>query len=292
MPITQHSPGASPGTSPPKSMKHMTCYFWHRGSCKYTEGTCLYAHKEFVPERVAGPPLQKEVGMPAVAGKNALREKSVYTDWNQVHATAAGLSVYSRSQPSTSPIPSQQFANLHFRHQSEQEVQGQPTGVPGSGFVELDKLGDTSSRNQKSMSNPPPRNVINVDNSSPTAEPNVNTPLDEETAGNQAIRSAIPDLCQIIAILMKDQGVLMKKQAQAQEEVLRQILTLPKGEQHRFERPLATSTNITAKTAAGSSKVTGMIDDVRKKLVDVGLGGLLGPMNREFCTSATEALEE
>lgn len=61
-PTHQYSPAGSPSTSPPKSMKHMTCYFWHRGSCKYTEEGCLYAHKEFVPVRVAGPPLQKEVG--------------------------------------------------------------------------------------------------------------------------------------------------------------------------------------------------------------------------------------
>lgn len=49
--------------SPPKLMKHMTCYFWHHNqSCIFSEEECLYAHKEFVPERVAGPPMRKEAG--------------------------------------------------------------------------------------------------------------------------------------------------------------------------------------------------------------------------------------
>ncbi|KAI4172344.1 MAG: hypothetical protein LQ343_003603 [Gyalolechia ehrenbergii] len=142
------------------------------------------------------------------------------------------------------------------------------------------------------MPSSPPQKVIKLDTSSPNAESDVNAPLDEETSENQAIKSAVPDLCQIIAILMKDRGALMKKQAQAHEDVLKQILTLSKEDQKRFERPLATSSSITAKTAVASNQVTGMIDEVRKKLVGANLGSLLIPMDREFCTPATEASGE
>ncbi|KAL9023365.1 MAG: hypothetical protein Q9196_007247 [Gyalolechia fulgens] len=280
-------------------MKHMTCYFWHRGSCKHTEEACLYAHREFVPERVAGPPLQKEVGMPAVAGRNALREKSVYTDWTQVHANAAGLSVSARSQPTTSPILSQQIHDLELKHQSGQggqrEQGEQIRAVPGQDYIQLDKSEVSPPTNtvpDANMPSSPTQKVTKLETGSPNAGSDIHTPLDEETSENQAIKSAIPDLCQIIAILMKDQGRLMKGQAQAHEDLLKQVLTLPGEDQKRFQRPLVKSGNILAETAAASIQVTEMVDGIRKKLVDANLGSLLIPMDREYCTLATETSEE
>lgn len=144
IPDVQYSPAGSPSSSPPKLMRHMTCYFWHRGSCKHSDDACLYAHQEFVPPRIAGPPLVKEPGskchidafddveyaynfgsVPAVAGRNAMREPSVYTDWSKVHATAAGLAVESRSQPKTSPSYNQQTWGFHPKREAGRSEEGE-----------------------------------------------------------------------------------------------------------------------------------------------------------------------
>ena len=87
------------------SVKHLECYFWRRGSCKFTEDTCLYAHHE--TGQVAEGPRRREPGskclsllfaswtrgghhadkdvVPAVAGKNAKSLSPTYLNWREVH---------------------------------------------------------------------------------------------------------------------------------------------------------------------------------------------------------------
>lgn len=51
------------GSSPKKSMKHMTCWYWHKyRECKYEEPQCLYAHSYAGTIRVADEPIQREPG--------------------------------------------------------------------------------------------------------------------------------------------------------------------------------------------------------------------------------------
>lgn len=234
--------------------------------------------------------------MPAVAGRNAMRERSIYTDWNKVHASAAGLSVESRTQPRTTPIHSQQVQGLRSKREAGEIEEGEVfEGAFGQAWVGPIGHRVSLSTNTIPRANMPTslnQKAVKLDTISGRAGPDVNTPLNEESAEIQAIKSAIPDLCQIIAILMKDQGALMKKQAQAHEDLLRQVLTLPQVMQERFQRPIAEGTQTLVKTAVGSNKVRGMIDDVRKKLIDANLGSLLIPMDREFCTPTTEVEEE
>ena len=44
----------------PRSMKHLTCFFWAQGHCKWEEDDCLYAHRQ--TGHVAGGPLRLERG--------------------------------------------------------------------------------------------------------------------------------------------------------------------------------------------------------------------------------------
>lgn len=140
-------------------------------------------------------------------------------------------------------------------------------------------------------SSPPPKN-IKVEAHSPSPELDPQTALEEEIAENQVMRRVIPDLSQAVAVLMKDRGALMDKQARAHEELLKQIMTLPKEDQERFERPLAKSSSVMNKTAATDNQVTGLVDEVRRRLIEMGLGGLLVAMDREFCIPIAEAPED
>ncbi|KAL8980344.1 MAG: hypothetical protein Q9177_005908, partial [Variospora cf. flavescens] len=85
-----------------RKMKHLTCWYWHdKGDCVYPEDRCLYTHSYVGTQRIADAPVQKQPGMPAVAGRNALQAYPVYSDWT----ANRGLSAHDprRSMHVTSP---------------------------------------------------------------------------------------------------------------------------------------------------------------------------------------------
>ncbi|KAL8716921.1 MAG: hypothetical protein Q9225_005785 [Loekoesia sp. 1 TL-2023] len=229
--------------------------------------------------------MRKEPGRPSVAGKNALREQSVYTDWSHVHAGTPG---YKPPNPTISPRLRKQIQDLHLKHRPQEGQEGELTAGGAGGFIGPIKIEDPSDN----MPSPPPPKNIKLEARSPSPEPDPQRALDEVIAENQVMRGVIPDLSQAVAVLMKDRGALMNKQARAHEDLLKQIMTLPRDDQERFERPLAESSKVMNKTASTDKQVTELVDNVRAKLIEMGLGSLLVAMDREFCIPIAESPEE
>ena len=107
--------GERTSTSQPRSVKHLTCWYWATQGCKLPEHLCLYSH--FNTGRLAEAPIQKQRGRessfyntslhreslskphfikpnhhhantksgPAVAGRNATNPRPVYNDWRSHH---------------------------------------------------------------------------------------------------------------------------------------------------------------------------------------------------------------
>ena len=52
--------GEQTSTSQPRSVKHLTCWYWAMKNCRLPEDQCLYSHSD--TGKLAGPPIQKEPG--------------------------------------------------------------------------------------------------------------------------------------------------------------------------------------------------------------------------------------
>ncbi|ETN40878.1 uncharacterized protein HMPREF1541_05158 [Cyphellophora europaea CBS 101466] len=77
LPPNIHATTSSDGSPPAdshdrRSVKHLTCFWWkEKGSCKYSEEECLYAHSD--TGRYTDPPRQLHPDEPAKAGRNLAR---------------------------------------------------------------------------------------------------------------------------------------------------------------------------------------------------------------------------
>ncbi|KAM0804223.1 hypothetical protein BDR22DRAFT_655108 [Usnea florida] len=61
--------GAQLASAQPKSVKHLTCWYWAKGRCRLADDQCLYSH--FNTGKLAAAPMQLQAGLRAVAGRNA-----------------------------------------------------------------------------------------------------------------------------------------------------------------------------------------------------------------------------
>ncbi|KAL9626747.1 MAG: hypothetical protein Q9204_007069 [Flavoplaca sp. TL-2023a] len=112
-----------------RTMKHLTCWYWARlGNCRNGD-RCYYSHTFEGTDGVADKPVHKEPGStlasiilsrlltpvipePAVAGKNAQKQRPAYIDWDLMHK------VDDPPQPK-SPLPPNiqaQIALLYEKH--------------------------------------------------------------------------------------------------------------------------------------------------------------------------------
>ena len=52
--------GAQPASAQPKSVKHLTCWYWAKGRCRLADDKCLYSH--FNTGKLAAAPVQLQPG--------------------------------------------------------------------------------------------------------------------------------------------------------------------------------------------------------------------------------------
>ncbi|KAL8826544.1 MAG: hypothetical protein Q9170_007362 [Blastenia crenularia] len=276
-------------------MKHMTCYYYLNLTCKYAEDECAYSHVDLGPGRRADPPVLLEPGKPAVAGKNALKDNPDYVDWAKVHAghqdSYHSTPVY--HPPTTGSIPPTpypypgvnsevraQIKSIHAKHGVQEEIKSnEETSENGI------KMEDPSDDDASSL---PAVKHLKVDSSIPPRDQDPEAALKQEIAENQFLRSIVEDFATMTSILVKDQGSQLRRQAREQEELLKQIVLLDEKHKTPFLRPLAECTDFTSKLATANGQITGLMDKVRQKLVDQGLGGLVNTWDEEFCSVTTE----
>ncbi|MCJ1404998.1 hypothetical protein MMC11_008224 [Xylographa trunciseda] len=71
----------------PKSVKHLTCFYWHKyGKCNKADEACLYAH--FNTGQYAEEPMHMAPGLPAVAGRNARSQLAFHQNWRSSSPSA------------------------------------------------------------------------------------------------------------------------------------------------------------------------------------------------------------
>lgn len=94
--VNPPTPGGQISSSQPKSVKHLTCWYWANNGCRLPDDVCLYSH--FDTGRLADPPLQVQRGRPAVAGKNAKNLQPVYKDWRGHHRAHSAVGPHIQKQ--------------------------------------------------------------------------------------------------------------------------------------------------------------------------------------------------
>ncbi|KAL9594114.1 MAG: hypothetical protein Q9219_007212 [cf. Caloplaca sp. 3 TL-2023] len=92
---------------------------------------------------------------------------------------------------------------------------------------------------------------------------------------NRLLHGAVNDLTKVISTLMHDRGSLIREHAVGIEALLKETLTLAQADQSRFQQPLARMANAMCQIAVQGEEARTAMDDVRKRLVEAGLGGLL-----------------
>ncbi|MCJ1395896.1 hypothetical protein MMC18_008782 [Xylographa bjoerkii] len=90
----------SPTHDPPKSVKHLTCFYWHQyGKCNKADEVCLYAH--FNTGQYAEEPMHMVPGLPAVAGRNARSQLAFHQNWRS--SSPSAFETPQRLGPAISP---------------------------------------------------------------------------------------------------------------------------------------------------------------------------------------------
>ncbi|KAL9059683.1 MAG: hypothetical protein Q9206_001363 [Seirophora lacunosa] len=291
--------GETSKASPPgrPKMKHLTCYYWHdKGNCKYPEELCLYKHSYVGTLRIADAPVQKQPGMPAVAGKNALQENPVYNDWT---ANRGALPQDPRrSTHVTSPETLQEPNVAKTEHALPEEEPS--TQVPLS--PEYSPEEPRQQEREKSTkreapedddifaSAPHPKALRS--RSFPSAEPTPSAAAQETEAQNVLLREAVQGFSHIVSHLLKGRVLALQLKNKGCGTLLDEIKALPGDYQTGLLKPLRSITKGVTAQAAADDEAKKSLDDLREKLVAAGLGDLLTVMDQGFCVSAAEGTGE
>ncbi|KAL8853647.1 MAG: hypothetical protein Q9221_001458 [Calogaya cf. arnoldii] len=336
----QHAQASNPSEGntfkPPrnKTMKHLTCFYWYNYANCIHGDRCFYSHTCDGTEGVASKPIHKEPGKPAVAGKNAQKEKPDYIDWDQVHAPTN----LPRPKPPLHPRVQAQIAQIHEKHspafsadpqeRRRQEADQRAFTMRASEAAgaaahqerldarmkALDELVERLQGNKistakspatqstasasRSFSDPtslrPESKAIKLDTDltkstvdTSTAMPTnlTATVLTDLTVENQALRSAIQDMANVVSTVTARNLDLRMNRLQLSDSLYEKIAKLPE----EFQRPLMEPLAFNAQAADDSRDVEGQarmnMYAVRKKMIEMGNGGLLTAWDRDFCSS-------
>ncbi|KAL8856595.1 MAG: hypothetical protein Q9178_006824 [Gyalolechia marmorata] len=118
------------------------------------------------------------------------------------------------------------------------------------------------------------------------------TIMTDIVAENQALRSAVQDLAEVVSTLMTSNVFLRANRLSLHDSLFDKILKLP-AEWHDFLlRPFATSTQGFQEIRHGEEQARMAIAAIRAKMIEMGQGGLLTAWDRDVCTSIPRSAQD
>lgn len=261
---------------------------------------------------------------PAVAGKNAQKDNPAYIDWNRVHAPfnppRPRSPIHPRIQAQIADIHNKHAPALSLdpRLQRLQEAEArtiQMRSLEAAGAAALkagldartkalDELIERLERNKtstadaamtesaaatKDASSDPPQQeskAIKLDAETPmSTAADTSTVLTDLTAENQALRSAVQEMANVVSSVMASNADLRTQRTQLHDSLFHKMLRLPVQFQDAFMKAFNHSTEGFEGSLQAEGEAKMAMYAVRKKMINVGHGGLLTAWDRDFCSS-------
>lgn len=261
---------------------------------------------------------------PAVAGKNAQKDNPAYIDWNRVHAPfnpprprsplhpkiqAQIADIRKKHAPALSLDPRLQ----RLQEAEARTIQMRSLEAAGAAALKagldarmkaLDELIERLERNKtstadaamtesaaatKDASSDPPQQeskAIKLDAETPmSTAADTSTVLTDLTAENQALRSAVQEMANVVSSVMASNADLRTQRTQLHDSLFHKIIRLPVQFQGAFMKAFNQSTEGFEGSIQAEEEATMSMYAVRKKMINVGHGGLLTAWDRDFCSS-------
>ncbi|KAL8780725.1 MAG: hypothetical protein Q9213_006338 [Squamulea squamosa] len=132
---------------------------------------------------------------------------------------------------------------------------------------------------------------LNIDTSK---TPNIDTSkvMTDLVAENQALRSAIQDMAQVVSTAMASNATIRARRHQLHDSLFMKILKLPEEWHDLLLKPFSTSTQGFQDTRDDEERARMLMYAIRAKLVEIGHGGLLTSWDRDFCRSTPRPHED
>ncbi|KAL8995816.1 MAG: hypothetical protein Q9169_004536 [Polycauliona sp. 2 TL-2023] len=105
------------------------------------------------------------------------------------------------------------------------------------------------------------------------------------TAENQALRSAVQDMANVVSTVMASNADLRVQRHQLHDSLFNKILKLPEKQQETILKSFGNSTLLFEESRHTEEQARMTMYAVRAKLIALGYGGLLTAWDREFCSS-------
>ncbi|KAN0085321.1 hypothetical protein V8E54_001788 [Elaphomyces granulatus] len=124
----QMAHGPKPSAAARGSVKHLTCWYWSKGHCRFTEENCLYAHRN--TGKVAKAPRQVTPGGPVLAGHSlslaleasAHEAKPIVSEMRALERENDALRTENRALVATTERLQRALRNLTGRVQGSEEA--------------------------------------------------------------------------------------------------------------------------------------------------------------------------
>ncbi|KAI4224358.1 MAG: hypothetical protein L6R36_004733 [Xanthoria steineri] len=261
---------------------------------------------------------------PAVAGKNAQKDNPAYIDWNWVHAPfnpprprsplhpkiqAQIADIHKKHAPALSLDPRLQ----RLQEAEARSIQMRSLEAAGAAahmasldarMKALDELIERLERNKTStadaattesaaatkdaLSDPPQQESkaikLNTEATRSTAV-DTSTVLTDLTAENQALRGAVQEMANIVSSVMASDADLRTQRTQLHDSLFHKIIRLPVQSQGAFMKAFNQSTEGFEGSLQAEEEAKMAMYAIRKKMINLGHGGLLTAWDRDFCSS-------
>lgn len=141
----------------------------------------------------------------------------------------------------------------------------------------------------KDASSDPPQQeskAIKLDAETPmSTAADTSTVLTDLTAENQALRSAVQEMANVVSSVMASNADLRTQRTQLHDSLFHKMLRLPVQFQDAFMKAFNHSTEGFEGSLQAEEEAKMAMYAVRKKMINVGHGGLLTAWDRDFCSS-------
>ncbi|KAL8769375.1 MAG: hypothetical protein Q9209_004602 [Squamulea sp. 1 TL-2023] len=132
---------------------------------------------------------------------------------------------------------------------------------------------------------------LNIDTSTAPAI-DTSKVMTDLVAENQALRSAIQDMAQVISTAMASNATIRVSRHQLHDSLFMKILKLPEEWHDLLLKPFSISTQGFLDTRDDEERARMLMYAIRAKLVEIGHGGLLTSWDRDFCTLTHQPHED
>ncbi|KAI4261850.1 MAG: hypothetical protein L6R42_002960 [Xanthoria sp. 1 TBL-2021] len=151
----------------------------------------------------------------------------------------------------------------------------------------MESTAPTKDSSSEPPSSPQETKAIKLDtDSTTTTAADTSTVMTDLVAENQALRSAVQDMANVVSSVMASNKDLRFQRNQLHDSLYHKIVKLPAEFQDVLMKPFANSTEGHEESRHAEEQAKMSMYAVRTKMIEMGNGGLLTAWDRDFCSSA------